>query len=356
MPFGKTSMSPAHRSLFVAVLLGLAGCGGTGGGYVPPLGSGGTGGSSASGGSGGGAVTCTGDCTVCVGCYDTCMCATNGDLASCTQACNLPTGSGGSAGSGGSGGSGAVGGTGAGGSSGAAGSGAVAGSGGAAGSGGGVALDPPAGASSNGVGGPAGGGMMQAGGVSYQIVMLLAYQPSVPAPFLLVYSGVEGGAQMAQNLFSVGPTYGVDGFLCAVIDGSVYYGDGNAGAAVLDDVRARYNIDNDRTYLLGESAGTSAALTLGFHLRQSYFAAYWANDVNAVDSPGATAAQLGFQPWGQAGPGGHFPEAQQIVQGMQQAGYRVPTPAPYDGPGSQEHGASEQFHASLGFFTGKTRQ
>src|SRR5580658_9197109 len=105
---------------------------------------------------------------------------------------------------------------------------------------------------------------------------------------------------MTENLMNLTQT-GIGPFICAVLDGVQYYGDGAAGATALDDVRSKYDVDNDRTYLLGESAGTTAALQLGFQLRQSYFAAYWANDVNASDMPGQNASQLLFAPWGQAG-------------------------------------------------------
>src|SRR5262249_34446838 len=159
---------------------------------------------------------------------------------------------------------------------------------------------------SRGTGGkaPVAGETRQAGSVTYRLIVPAAYSPSQPMPLLVVYSGTEGGAQMTSSLLIVGASTGIDGFVCAVLDGVQYYGDGSAGGAVLGVVRALYNIDNDRTYLLGESAGTSAALELGFRLRQSYFAAYWANDVNAVDAPAKSAAALGFAPHGQVGPGG----------------------------------------------------
>ena len=100
-------------------------------------------------------------------------------------------------------------------------------------------------------------------------------------------------------------------------------------------------MDNDRTFLLSESAGTSAGLQLGFDLRPSYFAAFWANDVNASATPSRSASALGFAPWGNAGPGGDFADANAIVAGMQSAGYRIAEPAPYGGPGAGTHGASE---------------
>ncbi len=216
--------------------------------------------------------------------------------------------------------------------------------------------DPPFGGSSGGSGGasPVAGSVVSAGSVTYNLIVPSSYSPTTPNPLLVVYSGTEGAAQMTANLMMLG-SLGIGSFICAVLDGVTYYGNGAAGATVLDDVRSRYDIDNDRTYLLGESAGTSAALQLGFHLRQSYFAAYWANDVNATDSPGQTAAQLGFQPWGQAGPGGDFPDADSIVAAMMTAGYQVPSPAPYNGAGSGTHGDPNQFVAAIEFFPGKSR-
>jgi hypothetical protein len=146
-------------------------------------------------------------------------------------------------------------------------------------------------------------------------------------------------------------------YLRAVLDGVDYNGNGAAGAAVLDEVRARYNVDNDRTYLIGESAGTTAAEALGFHLRQSYFAAYWANDVAAAsaDGPAQTAAQLGFAPAGQVGPGGASALAAAIATNMKNAGYRTDPVTPYAGAGSTTHGSSAQFIAALAWLDGLSR-
>jgi hypothetical protein len=216
---------------------------------------------------------------------------------------------------------------------------------------------PPFGGSSAGTGGAAGvpGTLTTAGGVSYNLLVPGSYSPATPIPLLVAFSGTEGGGQMTTNLQNLGPSTGTSGFIEAVLDGVTYRGNGAAGATVLDDVRARYNIDNDRTYLLGESAGTTAALQLGFHLKQSYFAAYWANDVNAADAPAQNAAQLGFAPWGQAGPGGDVSDATAIVTAEQAAGYRLPSPAPYAGPGSTTHGDPNQFIAALTWLPGKQR-
>ena len=197
---------------------------------------------------------------------------------------------------------------------------------------------------------------MQASGIQYQLVVPASYTAGHATPLLIVYSGTEGGQQMTSNLMQVASFTGTANFIEAVLDGVTYNGNGNAGATVLDAVRAKYDIDNDRTYLLGESAGTTAAEALGFQLRQSYFAAYWANDVNATASPSQTATNLGFAPWGQVGPGGQFATANSIVSSMQAAGYRLPNPAPYAGNGAGTHGDPNQFIAAVSWFPGKTRQ
>jgi hypothetical protein len=218
-----------------------------------------------------------------------------------------------------------------------------------------VTVVPPLGGSSTGSGGATNlsGTSETVGNVDYQIIVPATL--SSPAPFLLVYSGTEGGATMTDNLISVAQTTGTDGFIRAVLDGVFYNGDGAAGASVLDDVRSKYDVDNDRTYLLSESAGTTAGLQLGFHLRESYFAAYWVNDINANGGPAQTAAQVGFQPWGQVGPGGDTTDANLVVTAMTNAGYRLPNPAPYAGQGAGTHGDPNQFIAAVSFFPGKTR-
>jgi len=222
---------------------------------------------------------------------------------------------------------------------------------------GGGDVEPPFHGSSGGTGGTScpSGCQESAGGVNFHVIAPNSYQPGTPTPLLLVYSGTEGGAGMTSNLTQVAAYCGIGDALIAVLDGWVYNGDAQAGATVLDDMRARYNVDNDRTWLLSESAGTTAGLELGFHVRQSYFAAFWANDVNEQDTPGQTAAQLGFEPWGNAGPGGDYPDANAIVAGMEAAGYRLPADAPYSGTGAGQHGSTEQFLAAVEFFAGKSR-
>lgn len=217
-------------------------------------------------------------------------------------------------------------------------------------------VDPPLADSSKGTGGaaPVAGTALTAQGITYRLIVPAAYAGAA-TPLIVVFSGTEGGATMTQNLASLGPTTNTDRMIRAVLDGVTYRGNGQAGATVLDEVRAKYNIDNDRTYLMGESAGTTAALSLGFHVRQSYFAAYWANDVTAADAPGKNATALGFAPHGQSGPGGDVEDATAIVTAMKNAGYRVPTPAPYAGAGSTQHGNPQQFIAALTFFSDKNR-
>ena len=215
-------------------------------------------------------------------------------------------------------------------------------------------LVPPAGESSGGTGGSAASGetRVTGSGVSYH---LIAPSGAGPHPLMIVYSGTEGGAMMTSNIQSVAAYCGVSHFIFGILDGVVYRGNATAGADVIDHIRGMYDVDNDRTYLLSESAGTTAGLALGLDLRQSYFAAYWANDVNASAVPTLTAAELGFAPYGNAGPGGDFPDANIIVNGMIEAGYRCPPPAPYDGPGAGTHGSTEQFLAAVQWFPGKTR-
>ncbi len=222
-------------------------------------------------------------------------------------------------------------------------------------------LVPPAGGSSGGSGGSTAptGTTVTVGGLTYRIIVTSSIGD--PAKFMLVYSGTEGGAMMMQNIaqFVSADYYGMGSTIVAILSGDDYFSDGAAGAAdgvtVIDDVRSKYNVDNDRTYLLSESAGTTSGLEIGFHVRQSYFAAFWANDVNAQDSPGETASELGFEPWGNAGPGGDFPDANAIVQAMEDAGYRLPSDAPYSGTGASSHGSTEQFMAAIQFFDGKSR-
>lgn len=223
------------------------------------------------------------------------------------------------------------------------------------------ALTPPGGASSGGSGGGASGGVAMrttGNGIAYRLIVPASYSDATKAPLLIVYSGTEGGATMANNLVSLAaPVPSSAGYIRAVLDGVTYNGDGAAGVNVLDELRAKYNIDNDRTYLIGESAGTTAAFALGYHLRQTYFAAYWANDVAAstADGPAQTAAQLGFAPWGQVGPGGATALAAAIAQKLALASYRTDSVTPYAGTGAGTHGSGDQFIAALSWLDGKKR-
>jgi len=214
---------------------------------------------------------------------------------------------------------------------------------------------PPLGGSSGGSGGPTApsGESTTASGVTF--ILMAPSSIRHPARCMVVYSGTETDDVMAANLRNVAPMSNLQDVIFAVLDGVTYRGNGAAGATVLDWLRSHYDIDNDRTFLLSESAGTTAGLQLGFHLRQSYFAAYWVNDVNASDSPQQNATQLGFAPWGNAGPGGDFTDANAIVSAMQSAGYRLPSDAPYSGSGAGTHGSADQFTAAMGFFDGKSR-
>lgn len=215
---------------------------------------------------------------------------------------------------------------------------------------------PPLGGSSGGSGGGTGWGQINANGVSCYIIVPSSYNQAVPNPYLIVYSGTEGDQAMTMNILNFMGSVGLGNYIVTVLDGVNYYNNPNAGATVIDWVRTNYNIDNDKTCLLSESAGTGAGLLLGFNVRQSYFAAYWANDVNTNYTPQQTAAQLGFAPWGNAGPGGDYYDANIIVNGMSAAGYRLPADAPYSGSGSGVHGDPNQFVAALSFFPGKSRQ
>lgn len=218
-----------------------------------------------------------------------------------------------------------------------------------------VTVEPPLGGSSGGSGGSdaPSATSVTVGGVTYQLLAPTGSASGRGVPLLLVFSGTEGANAMMSNMKQVARYAHLDDALVAVLDGQ--RSDAADGEAVLDDVRASFDVDNDRTWLLSESAGTTAGLQLGFHRRQSWFAAYWANDVNARDTPGATASELGVAPWGNAGPGGDDADAQAIVDGMRDAGYQLPADAPYSGAGSDTHGSTEQFLEAVSFFHDKRR-
>lgn len=216
-------------------------------------------------------------------------------------------------------------------------------------------VDPPLGATSGGSGGVDAprSTSESASGASWLLLAPTGSARGHAVPLLIVISGTEGATTMMSNMSQVAPYYGLEDALIVVLDGTSSTADD--GAIALDATRAAFDVDNDRTWLLSESAGTTAGLELGFHTRPSYFAAYWANDVNNRDTPSLTAAQLGFTPSGNAGPGGDLPDAQAIVDGMRNAGWDLPRDAPYSGSGSTSHGSSDQFLAAVDFFADKAR-
>lgn len=216
-------------------------------------------------------------------------------------------------------------------------------------------VDPPLGGTSGGSGGTdaARSTTRTSGGIGWWLLAPTGSAAGRAVPLLLVISGTEGGSAMMSNMAQVAPYYGLEDALIAVLDGT--RSDAADAATVLDVVRAEFDVDNDRTWLLSESAGTGAGLELAFHERPTWFAAYWANDVNDRDTPAQTAAELGFAPWGNAGPGGDLPDAQAIVDGMADAGWQLPADAPYSGSGSGTHGSSQQFLAAVEFFSDKRR-
>jgi hypothetical protein len=218
-----------------------------------------------------------------------------------------------------------------------------------------AAVDPPLGGTSGGSGGSdaPSSTTLTTGGVSWRLLAPSGSARGSAVPLLLVVSGTEGADAMMSNMRQVAPYYGLDDALIAVLDGRT--SDGHDAKAVLDAVRSTFDVDNDRTWLLSESAGTTAGLSVGFDLAPSYFAAYWANDVNARATPSLDASALGFVPWGNAGPGGDLPDANAIVDGMRAAGWNLPADAPYSGSGSGTHGSSDQFLAAIAFFADKHR-
>lgn len=217
-------------------------------------------------------------------------------------------------------------------------------------------LDPPLRGTSGGSGGTdaPNSTALTAGRSEYLLLAPTGSARGSGVSLLLVISGTEGADTMMANMRQVAPYYGLEDALVAVLDGTT--SDANDGAAVLESVRDGFDIDNDRTWLLSESAGTTAGLEFAFDVSPTYFAAYWANDVNARSTPSLTTAQLGFEPWGNAGPGGDEADANAIVDGMRTAGWQLPADAPYSGAGSDTHGSSQQFLAAVEFFADKKRE
>lgn len=216
-------------------------------------------------------------------------------------------------------------------------------------------VEPPLGGTSGGSGGAdaPSSTTMTVDGTSYRLLAPVGSARGSAVPLLVTISGTEGADAMMANLRQVAPYYGLGDALVAVLDGRS--ASAEDGFAVLEAVRAAYDVDNDRTWLLSESAGTAAGLELAFDVAPTYFAAYWANDVNARATPSVDAAALGFVPWGNAGPGGDQPDADAIVEGMRWAGWSLPADAPYSGAGADTHGSPEQFLAAVDFFADKAR-
>lgn len=216
-------------------------------------------------------------------------------------------------------------------------------------------LEPPFEATSGGSGGqdhPA-GSEETVGGVQTWLIAPTGTASTAGVSLLLVISGTEGGGQMMSNMAQVAPHFELGDTLIAVLDGRTT--DAEEAALALDGLREAYDVDNDRTWLLSESAGTRAGLELAFDQRPTWFAAYWANDVNWNHTPQTDAQTLGFPPWGNAGPGGDLYDAQIIVDGMRDAGWSLPADAPYSGPGWDQHGSTDQFLEAVDFFHDKVR-
>jgi len=220
----------------------------------------------------------------------------------------------------------------------------------------GALADPPLDQSSEGSGGADAAltASLQASGVDYVLLAPTGSAAGHRRAFLLVIAGAEGARGMMNNLQQVAEYGGIDNALIAVVAAS----DGvtaSDAAVVLDAVRATFDVDNDRTWLLSEGSGTAVGLDLGLQRRASYFAAYWANDVDAQAVAVQRARTLGFAPWGNVGPGGNSSDANGIVGAMRGAGWQTPTDAPYAGSGSSSFGSEQQFLAAVGFFYDKAR-
>jgi len=216
-------------------------------------------------------------------------------------------------------------------------------------------IEPPLDGSSGGSGGSdyPSSTSLQIAGVSTWLLAPSGVSSRSDVPLLVVISGTEGAQTMMANMVQVAPHFDLGDALVVVLDGRT--ASAADGAAVMDGLRASYDVDNDRTWLLSESAGTRAGLQLAFDERPSWFAAYWANDVNTTDEPSMHADEIGFAPWGNAGPGGDWPDATAIVDGMRAAGWQLPADAPYSGAGSETHGSTDQFLEAVDFFAGKQR-
>ena len=223
----------------------------------------------------------------------------------------------------------------------------------------GALADPPLDDSSHGSGGSDAAltASLRASGVDYLLLAPTGSATGRRRAFLLVIAGAEGASGMMNNLQQVAEYGGIDNALIAVVAAS-----GTTGALTVDDaaivldaVRSSFDVDNDRTWLLSEGTGTRVGLELGLQRRAGYFAAYWANDVDAQAATAQPARALGFAPWGNVGPGGDAPDASAIVAAMQGAGWQTPPDSPYSGSGSTSFGSEQQFLAAVGFFFDKAR-
>jgi len=222
-----------------------------------------------------------------------------------------------------------------------------------------VTVDPARGGSSRGNGGTqAPSGRLEY--VEQTPVLLLVpnvYTSAIAASLVIAISGSAGPPTLLADLSAVLQSEGPPDSIVVIVDGRSSTGVADVAGAVLDDVRQRYNVDNDRTYLFADSTGVSAGLELALRDRQSYFAAVWFNDITSSDvaQPLDDVGSLGFAPWANVGPGGALNTAVRMVNALSQAGYRLPTIAPYRGPGSDTPGSIDQLSAAFEFFADKSR-
>ena len=121
----------------------------------------------------------------------------------------------------------------------------------------GALADPPLDQSSEGSGGADAAltASLQASGVDYLLLAPTGSAVGHRRPFLLVIAGAESARGMMNNLQQVAEYGGIDNALIAVVAAS----DGvtaSDAAVVLDAVRASFDVDNDRTWLLSDTVGS----------------------------------------------------------------------------------------------------
>lgn len=222
-----------------------------------------------------------------------------------------------------------------------------------------AAIQPPRSASSRGSGGGTAptGSFVTVGAVQYALIVPSAYRATQATPLVIVLAGAQGAAALSNALLLNAASVGPSGAIIAVVDALLYVDAAGAAAQMLDDVRARYNVDNDRTYLLGDAEGVAAAFELGLQRRQSWFAALWGNDLVAVplSRPARSAAEVGVAPWANVSPGGLTVFARQVIAALRAGGYRLPDDAPYGGSGAATRGSAAAQQAALRFFANKVR-